>query len=275
MTSIEEVLSDISKLREFQFLSVKSNIQQHVFYDALKSRILTVLDSISAPKVNTDDDKGTLSGKAKALAGSGGGCCGCVTIPLTLSNTGPTTISAPGNYAPSKLAKHGDHWRWTIQSQYLLANRKQRRPCKFVWRGVDWVRGYAAPRSPYPSLIAVVVIGGTGGVSSTTLTVTSVTSGTLAVGMALYAVARTGITSTTFISLVWYRDRWLGTYNMSVANTIANGTTISASNGFVNDARVDITEGIVIHPPVGVASLDNISICNGKIQYFANGISGQ
>ena len=98
MTSIEEVLSDISKLPRFQVPSVKSNIQQYVSDDALKSRILTVLDSISAPKVNTDDDKGTLSGKAKALAGSGGGCCGCVTIPLTLSNTGPTTISAPGNY---------------------------------------------------------------------------------------------------------------------------------------------------------------------------------
>ena len=71
-----------------------------------------------------------------------------------------------------------------------------------------------------------VFVGGTGGVSSTTLTVASVTSGTICIGQ---QISGTGIASGTKIvsgsGLSW---------TMSVANTISAGTTINGTSTFTN-----------------------------------------
>lgn len=66
-------------------------------------------------------------------------------------------------------------------------------------------------------------IGGTGGVSSTTLTVTSVTSGTLSVGQ---QVGGPGITAGTTIAALGTGVGGAGTYILSAPMTIPNGSVI-------------------------------------------------
>ena len=74
---------------------------------------------------------------------------------------------------------------------------------------------------------AAVVIGSTSG-SSTTLTVASVTSGRLGLGA---MISGTGIAAGTYISALGTGTGGAGTYTMSVANTIASSTTITATMG--------------------------------------------
>lgn len=67
----------------------------------------------------------------------------------------------------------------------------------------------------------------TGSISGTTLTVTAVTNGTLAVGM---RISGTGISSRTYITALGTGTGGVGTYTVGLAQTVAS-TTISGDNG--------------------------------------------
>lgn len=67
----------------------------------------------------------------------------------------------------------------------------------------------------------------TGSISGTTLTVTAVTSGTLAVGQ---TISGTGVTAGTTITALGTGTGGTGTYTVSVSQTVAS-TTITASGG--------------------------------------------
>jgi hypothetical protein len=82
-------------------------------------------------------------------------------------------------------------------------------------------------------------IGGTGGVSSTTLTVASVTSGTLAVGQ---KIGGTGITGGTTIASLGTGTGGAGTYIISSAMTIATGTVIQGGTDQYNNMQAFLTQ---------------------------------
>ncbi len=71
----------------------------------------------------------------------------------------------------------------------------------------------------------------TGTIATTVLTVSAVTSGTVAVGNWLYG---TGITPGTFISSNGTGSGGTGTYNLSQSNTVSSGETITCLNGVVS-----------------------------------------
>jgi hypothetical protein len=79
------------------------------------------------------------------------------------------------------------------------------------------------------SAAGAVFVGGTGGVASGTLTVSSVTSGTIYTGMLL---AGTGISGNPYISAYGTGTGGTGTYVLSSTQTVANGTTINATPQF-------------------------------------------
>ncbi len=95
----------------------------------------------------------------------------------------------------------------------------------------------------------VVFVGGTGGVSSTTLTVTSVSSGTFTVGMSL--AYQGGVTITSFGT----GTGGTGTYNLSSAITVANSTTMYAGTWTGPAGNPDYQNG-------GVVRLRNHRISN-------------
>jgi hypothetical protein len=67
----------------------------------------------------------------------------------------------------------------------------------------------------------------TGSISTTTLTVTSVTNGTLAVGQ---RISGTGVTDSTYITALGTGTGGTGTYTVSISQTVSS-TPISADNG--------------------------------------------
>jgi hypothetical protein len=84
-----------------------------------------------------------------------------------------------------------------------------------------------------------VVVGGTGGVLSSILYVTSVTSGNLAVGQ---YISGTGIISGTTIVSVQIASGGTGVYVMSVPNSISNGTTITGgASGYVVGQNINVS----------------------------------
>jgi hypothetical protein len=116
--------------------------------------------------------------------------------------------------------------------------------------------------------------GGTGGVSSTTLTVTAVASGTIIVGM---AIAGPGIALGTTISALGSGVGGTGTYVMSVAQTITNGSALSgwvvsgnalACSSFVGQSSVGSGD------PTFYSSLTALNVVNGKANAYTSGSTG-
>jgi len=136
---------------------------------------------------------GTMT-SATITAGSGlsstGSCTGSVSISCTLANT----------YVPT----------WGGATSYLQANVNANTVYMTDFMGASTCDGIA-------------VVGGTGGVSSTTLTVSAVTSGIIAVGQ---RISGAGITSGTTISSFGTGTGGTGTYIISSAMTISAGTLI-------------------------------------------------
>lgn len=84
-----------------------------------------------------------------------------------------------------------------------------------------------------------VVVGGTNGVLSSLLYVTSVTSGTLNVGQ---YISGSGIVSGTTIVAIQLGSGGTGTYTLSIPNLITNGTTITAgSMGYIVGQNIIVT----------------------------------
>jgi hypothetical protein len=97
-----------------------------------------------------------------------------------------------------------------------------------------------------------VVVGGTGGSSSTSLVVASVTSGFISVGS---TISGTGITAGTTI-VAGPPAGGAGTYTMSVANSVSTGTTITC----VTRRRVGYAEDSwTINSAAGIASASTIN----------------
>lgn len=113
--------------------------------------------------------------------------------------------------------------------------------------GVANTIGYAFTKSATTNIASVGGVIGqgaavvTGSISGTTLTVTGVTSGTLMVGETLTG---SGVTAGTTITAYLTGVGGVGTYTVSVSQTVAS-TTITASGG---DPRV--LAGILVNPKV-------------------------
>ena len=157
--------------------------------------------------------------------------------------------------------------------------------------GINWVGagntiiGAQAFQVVYSPM--VLLTGGTGGLSSTVLTVTSVDQGYLYIGM---PVAGTGIAAGTTIlnqltdtgSQPWTT----GTYTMSTANTVTNGTSITGGNVWVavgqttNSIAYSLNNGVT-WLGVGTTMLTNRGAGvafggpTGQKQFVAVGLSTQ
>jgi hypothetical protein len=104
----------------------------------------------------------------------------------------------------------------------------------------------------YLTPVSAIVTGGTGGVSSTSLVVASVTSGFISVGS---AISGTGVTAGTTI-VAGPPAGGTGTYTLSSANTISTGTTITC----VTRRRVSYAEDSwTINSAAGIASASTIN----------------
>lgn len=68
----------------------------------------------------------------------------------------------------------------------------------------------------------------TGSISTTTLTVSAVTNGTLVVGQRVFG---TGVTGGTYITALGTGTGGVGTYTVNTSQTVASGTVMGASNG--------------------------------------------
>ena len=73
------------------------------------------------------------------------------------------------------------------------------------------------------------VVGGTGGVASTTLTVTSVTKGVISAGQTITGAGVAG--GTTILAFVSGTIGGVGVYTLSASATVANGTTLTTASG--------------------------------------------
>lgn len=104
----------------------------------------------------------------------------------------------------------------------------------------------------------------TGSISGTTLTVTAVSSGTLAVGQTL---SGSGVTAATTITAFGSGSGGTGTYTVSAAQTVAS-TTISATHGFAVQLRyVDqatITDNVLRDSYAAFAILDCVGATLGE-----------
>jgi hypothetical protein len=101
-----------------------------------------------------------------------------------------------------------------------------------IWTQVSVLstRGYKPAYSPM-----VLLTGGTGGVSSTTLTVTAVSRGFLYAGMLVTGTGlAAGTTIVTQLTVTGGAPAWTtGTYSLSGSNTVANSTSIEGGNVWV------------------------------------------
>ena len=92
---------------------------------------------------------------------------------------------------------------------------------------VNRVTSLTAANTTSSAATATVITGQasifTGSISGTTLTVTAVTSGTIAVGMTLYTTT-SGFTTATTITALGTGTGGTGTYTVSVSQTVASGT---------------------------------------------------
>jgi hypothetical protein len=116
------------------------------------------------------------------------------------------------------------------------------------------------------------VIGGTGGVSSATLTVASVTSGTIKVGM---TIGGTGVTAGTTITALGTGTGGAGTYTMSGARTIATGTVIQGGTDQFTNIQAFLTQvsvnGVNGNAPVtGVFAPGNCFVSGGSPTFTMN-----
>lgn len=137
--------------------------------------------------------------------------------------------------------------------QTFRANGTSANSCPFFFQGsaglmttpqahaVEW-----DSTSLYVTPMNAVVTGGTGGVSSTSLVVASVTSGFISVGC---VISGTGITAGTTIT-AGPPTGGAGTYTMSSANTVSTGTGITCATrrrvGYAEDSwTINSAAGIV------------------------------
>jgi hypothetical protein len=100
----------------------------------------------------------------------------------------------------------------------------------------------------------------TGSISTTTLTVTAVTSGTLGVGQ---TISGTGVTAGTVITALGTGTGGTGTYTVSASQTVAS-TSISASGNILTNGIYSLGTGTV-----GIEN-SGISITNNNIQDYFN-----
>jgi len=105
------------------------------------------------------------------------------------------------------------------------------------------------------------VTGGTGGVSSTTLTVSAVTSGSVCGGS---YIAGTGVSGTPQIAAFGTGTGGTGTYTLSSAQTIANGTTITNTGKWpFAGGWVTTRSSFAFKPPYCVATYATVPTVNG------------
>lgn len=176
---------------------------------------------------------------------------GPVNTPIVF---GTSTITVSQIWGRSTLATTGAN---TFNStQTLAAGSPTIAPVRFqtgtvlttpLINSIEW-----DANSMYLTPTNALVVGGTGGASSTGLIVSSVTSGFITIGS---TISGTGITAGTTI-VAGPPAGGAGTYTMSVANTVSSGTSITC----VTRRRVSYAEDSwTINSAAGIASASTIN----------------
>ena len=189
----------------------------------------------------------------------------CPKIPLTL--TGPITITCPGYYClqqsfqQSILGNPNDYnVLITIDSSDVYLDL-----CGNTLTGAGLL---SQAQSPYPSPIVTTFVGNSS--NSNVINVTSSPFPHVSVGEIIYVGTNPTIPTSGPTQIVSFSSSH-NTITVNTTNTFPAGTQFTVSTGIVNDTRVDSSQGINIGAS---KALDNITVANGKLQYFTFGAVG-
>lgn len=167
-------------------------------------------------------------------------------VKFTTSGALPTGITAGKIYYARRIT----------DSTYYLASKPNGAPINTSGSQSGTHTGYATRHDVYEALRPSAVV--TGSISGTTMTVTAVTGGTLAVGMILSGA---GVAANTTITALGTGTGGTGTYTVSVSQTVAS-TTITGCAPVTDEtywARADSTNRWRMHDSAVSSQTSNVT----------------